>query len=114
MRTAKVNDTTKITCFSRFLSIETLVFRDSKLQVHQRGDDSEFVVLGRRIEAEMNEFLLTKPCGQEGGERYHQHNVRFSQYLSIDTLVFHDSKLQVHQGDDDSVFDAVVLIGQTK
>jgi hypothetical protein len=54
-----VNDTTKITCFSRHLSIETLVFRDSKLQVHQGDDDSEFDVLGRTMEAEMNE-LLTK------------------------------------------------------
>ena len=49
----------KITCFSRYLSIETLVFRDSKFEVRQEGDDSELDVLGRTMEAEMNE-LLTK------------------------------------------------------
>jgi predicted DNA-binding transcriptional regulator len=43
----------------RYLSLETLVFRDSKLQVRQGGMDSEFDVLGRTMEAEMKE-LLTK------------------------------------------------------
>jgi hypothetical protein len=55
----KVNDANKTTGFSRYLSIETLVFRDPKLQVHQGGDYSEFDVLGRTMEAEMNE-LSTK------------------------------------------------------
>ena len=68
-----VDNTTKVcTCFSQYLSMGSVVFRDPKLQTRQGCEYEQFDVSGRTFGAEMLE-LLTTTRRQRG--RQHQNYV---------------------------------------
>jgi hypothetical protein len=65
-----VDDNTKITYFSRYLLIGTVVFHDFKLYVYQGGDGGEFDVFGWTVDEELTELSTKMLFGRKMADEF--------------------------------------------